>query len=365
MGLALLFARVLLATVFAAAGVAKLVDRAGARRALADFGVPRPAVRAGSLLLPLTELACAVLLLPVTTTYAAGVAALLLLLLFVAAVGVNLARGRRPACHCFGQLAAKPIGSLTLVRNLLLAGVAGFFVFAGRDRVGFDLFGWAGQRVESAGGIGGGSMLAWVGVVLGAASLAVSIVVLVLLVQLVAQNGRLLVRLEGLEGRLAFAPPPSSHAEAGLPVGAPAPEFALDDLEGNALTLAQLRESGKPVLLAFLDPACGPCKALFPDVARWQRELADRVTVVVVSRGALRANRAKADALGLAPVVVQQGSEIAHPYGVYFTPSIVLVEADGRIGSAVAQGAEDVRALVARLFGLAAPQAALSEASAS
>ena len=40
MDAALLVARLLLALVFAVAGVAKLVDRPGARQAIIDFGLP-------------------------------------------------------------------------------------------------------------------------------------------------------------------------------------------------------------------------------------------------------------------------------------------------------------------------------------
>ncbi|HLZ69565.1 MAG TPA: MauE/DoxX family redox-associated membrane protein [Dehalococcoidia bacterium] len=354
MGLALLLARILLAVVFAAAAVAKLADQAGARQALRGLGAPQRGLVPDAWLLPIFELAVAVLLVPVATAWVAGIVAFVLLLLFSGAVVLSLARGRRPVCHCFGQIAAAPLGRATVVRNLLLLGVAGFVVLAGRQDAGIDVLGW----------VGGGSMLAWIGFVLGAAALVVSVVVLVLLVQLLAQNGRLLARLEGMEGRLALAPA-AAQTVAGLPVGTAAPEFALDDLEGNAVTLASLRAGGKPVLLAFLDPACGPCKALFPDVVRWQRELADRVMVVCMSRGALRANRSKAAALGLSAVLVQQSSEVAHPFGVYYTPSMVLVLPDGRIGSPVAQGVEDVRALVARQFGPAATESELSVVGAS
>jgi uncharacterized membrane protein YphA (DoxX/SURF4 family) len=48
----------LLAVVFVAAGAAKLVDRAGSRQAVADFGVPSLATPLATLL-PLAELAVA------------------------------------------------------------------------------------------------------------------------------------------------------------------------------------------------------------------------------------------------------------------------------------------------------------------
>ena len=64
MDLMLLVARVILALVFVVAGLAKLADRAGARQALRDFGVPAALATPLGSLLPLAELAVAVALLP-------------------------------------------------------------------------------------------------------------------------------------------------------------------------------------------------------------------------------------------------------------------------------------------------------------
>jgi len=120
----LLVARVLLAGVFGIAGVAKLADRAGSRQALQDFGVPTVLASPLGILLPLAELAVAMaLLLPSTAWYGSLPA---LLLLFVAGIGLNLARGRRPDCRGVGQLHSAPVDRSTLVRNAALAAAAGF-----------------------------------------------------------------------------------------------------------------------------------------------------------------------------------------------------------------------------------------------
>src|SRR5262245_44693115 len=82
--------------------------------------------------------------------------------------------------------------------------------------------------------------------------------------QLVHQNGRLLARLEALEQRLAQpappavptpslapaptpAPAPAPSAPSSLPLGSPAPDFELPDLNGGRRSLAQFR--GKKLLL--------------------------------------------------------------------------------------------------------------------
>jgi uncharacterized membrane protein YphA (DoxX/SURF4 family) len=64
MDIALLTARVLLASVFGVAGLAKLADGAGSRQALKEFGVPAKLAPPLSVLLPLAR-ACRTLSRPV------------------------------------------------------------------------------------------------------------------------------------------------------------------------------------------------------------------------------------------------------------------------------------------------------------
>src|SRR5713226_80602 len=75
--------------------------------------------------------------------------------------------------------------------------------------------------------------------------------------------------------------------------GSPAPRFALSTLTGETLTLEALRALGKPIVLLFSDPGCGPCLALLPEIGRWQREQAAHMAVALISRGTVEANRPK------------------------------------------------------------------------
>src|SRR5437764_1451984 len=117
MGVTLLAARLLLAAVFAVAALTKVADRAGTRQAIMNFGLPALLAGPLGLLLPAAELAVAVALVPTVSAWWGAIGAFTLLLLFSAGIGVNLARGRRPDCHCFGQLHSEPVGWPTLARN--------------------------------------------------------------------------------------------------------------------------------------------------------------------------------------------------------------------------------------------------------
>lgn len=341
----LLGARLVLALVFAVAGVAKLADRADSRRAIVDFGVP--AALAGPLgtLLPLAELAVAAALIPVETAWLGAAGAFLLLSLFAVAIGANMARGRKPDCRCFGQLRSAPAGWSTLARNAVLAAPALLVVWQG----------WNGNV--------GPSVVGWAGALSTIQALAVFAVVLVvgllaaqywLLFQLLRQNGRLVRLLERVEGaladsRLALTPSGNGAEEvAGLPVGTPAPAFELPDLEGEKVSLDSLRSSGRPVLLVFTEPGCGYCEELLPVVGRWQDEFANELTIAIISCDDPEENRALSKEHGLSRVLLEEDWEVSEVYMVDGTPSAVLVEPDGTVGSPLAEDAEEIEDLVSR-----------------
>ena len=350
MNIALLVGRLLLALVFAVAGTAKLADREGSRRAIVDFGAPSVLAAPLGLLLPLAELAVAATLLPASTAWWGALGALSLLSVFIVGISVNLARGRTPDCHCFGQLHSAPARWKTLARNGALAAVAGFVLWAG-------YYGGAGP-----------SALAWLGALSTAQLLGLLGGVLVLaflagqwwfLVHLLRQNGRLLVRLEAIETTLTedgsvVSPSENGtpvHQAEGLPVGSPAPGFSLSGLHSETLALEALRSAGKPVMLLFTDPGCGPCNALLPDVGRWQEEHARKLTLALISRGEVEENKALEH--GLENVLLQKDWEVSESFEVRGTPSAVLIGPEGKIASPVAGGVEGIRSLLTYRWGRA------------
>jgi hypothetical protein len=74
---------------------------------------------------PAAEAAVAVLLVAPATSAIGKAGAVALMVAYAAAIGVNLARGRRHIdCGCAGPRARRPIGAGLVVRNALLAAVA-------------------------------------------------------------------------------------------------------------------------------------------------------------------------------------------------------------------------------------------------
>jgi peroxiredoxin len=274
-----------------------------------------------------------------TTTWIGAIGTLSLILLFIVGISYNLAKGRQPDCHCFGQLHSEPIGWTTLVRNGFLALLAAFLIWQGPGL----------SPVTVLSGLSAFQIFVIVFAVLVVVALAAEGW---FIVNLLRQNGRLLLRLEELETQVAFgesqpAEVPTRKPLPGLPIGSPAPSFSLQQVEGAELTLDRLREAGKPVILLFTDPDCGPCSALMPQVAVWQREHASRLSIVVTSRGALKKNRALQREHGITHILLQNDREVSTEYQAYGTPSAVLIRTDGTIGSPLASGADAITSLIA------------------
>jgi peroxiredoxin len=129
----------------------------------------------------------------------------------------------------------------------------------------------------------------------------------------------------------------------GLSAGTPAPDFKLPRLDGGELALEDLR--GRPVLLVFSDPGCGPCQTLSAQLGKlWTPQSA--VQVLMVSRGTTEANQAKAGELQLKfPIVLQKQWEISKLYAMFATPVGYLIDEHGVIVIDVATGADAILAL--------------------
>jgi peroxiredoxin len=133
-----------------------------------------------------------------------------------------------------------------------------------------------------------------------------------------------------------------------LPVGVPAPEFSLPSADGDRVGLGSLLASGVPLLLVFSDAGCGPCDALLPELAGWQREQDRRLQVAVIASGDPDRNHAKAQQHGLEWVLGQSEREVSDSYQAPGTPMAVVIGTDGRIASRTVGGVEAIRTLVAQ-----------------
>ena len=396
MQLALLLSRLLLSAVFLLAGVAKIGDAKGAIQALKDFGIPARLAPPLSLLLLAGEILVGVALIPLAFAWYGACGALALFCIFLLAIGIAMARGRNPDCHCFGKLHSSPIGWQTLVRNGILGALAGWLISRGPLQVGPSL--WA--HFASAGEnerklfICAGCVMCFLffRAVRGKAapqpesSVSESTAFEGLFnwmedapeVEPAAAAAPASPAAQGpaptpasvnpMPPKAAPAPgkapapapvrkvqPPDPalrevlQAGTGLPVGTPAPEFTMPNLIGQSRSLRSIRQEGKTVCLVFASPYCDPCKALLPYLGRWIHEHERWLNIVMISRGAATQNLAKLNGFDASRVLLQHEFELSNAYGVRSTPAAVLISPDGRIQSEPAVGKEDIQRLIASM----------------
>jgi peroxiredoxin len=242
-----------------------------------------------------------------------------------------LARGEQADCNCFGALQSSTVDSRLLVRNGGLAALAGFVLVAG--------WGGAGGDPDVTTGL-----IALAIVALGAAAFAW---------MTLRQNGHLLLRLDAMESELragsstldlsdAQGPPPQ-----GLPVGTPAPELRVHDLDGEVVTLNDLVAHRPRAALVFTDPDCSGCHRLLPDLAGLADEHHDALRVHVVVTGSVRAARDLARQHRLPNVLVQPDHAVNLLFRASTLPSAVVLDADGFVATELAKGPDAVAALLA------------------
>lgn len=325
LALTTLVVRVALALVLGRAAIGKLADRRSARSGAEQLGLPSAMAVPVVAVLPFVELALAIALLVTPAAGFAGVAAFVLLTAFTVLIGANLARGRRPQCNCFGATQAQPISSLTVARNLAL--MAGAGLVAGAFLAGRSLGAYSELTTPQAVGLAAGTAFT---VLAGATALV--------LLHLVRQNGRLLERIEVLEG--ARPQRPKARRRATVPIGSLAPALTAATIDDQPIALPDVLADGLPAVLVFVEPRCGACVALGDELALRDEPFGDRRVVVVV-HGNRSESMAKFGSIRSAAVLIDPEGATSAAYGVFGTPSAVVVTPDGRLASSIIEGRFD------------------------
>jgi len=137
----------------------------------------------------------------------------------------------------------------------------------------------------------------------------------------------------------------TSLALAGTP-GEAAPDFTLQDLDGNSVTLSGFED--KVVVLEWFNPGCpfvvhghedGPLKTLAPDIAR------EDLVYLAINSGApgkqghgLETNKAAAEKWAMThAILIDESGEVGRLYEAKTTPQMVIIDK----GTVVYNGAID------------------------
>lgn len=114
--------------------------------------------------------------------------------------------------------------------------------------------------------------------------------------------------------------------------GQPAPDFALEQLDGRTFRLSDQR--GKVVAVNFWATWCTPCREEIPDFTGLQEEMKEDVLFVGVSldKGGPEAVRSFAEEFDINyPIVIDDGTAVEKYGPIGGIPSTFLIDRDGRV----------------------------------
>lgn len=172
-----------------------------------------------------------------------------------------------------------------------------------------------------------------------------------------SQRRRIELRLEALAQRDTMAAPAVRPDGPDALVGDVVPAFDLPTVHGERVSRDTLLATGRPLLLVFAEPRCGPCYEVLPDLGGWQRVYGDQLSIAVISTGDLQVNRAMTSEYGIRPVLLQQAHELVDALELAQEPAAVLVQPNGRISAGPRYGTRAIRQLVADTLGMELPSA--------
>lgn len=337
MDVLLLLIRIFLAAIFAVAGVGKLLDLEGSEKAVKAFGTPEDFAKFFAIALPFAEIVFAVCLLFTSTSWLGAIGATILLLSFIGGMIWQIAQGNAPDCHCFGAIHSEPVSKKSLIRNIIFAILSFFLVAQGRDSQGV---GFTDLTNEMA-----------IQLILGLAIVVLLGAVVYFLKKISEQQTQIMRRIELLEvlsheGGREIEREDVSDPHEGLPIGALAPDFSARDLAGKIVSFENLLVKNKPMILFFFSPSCMPCQALLPEIETWQNDLKEKINFVYISKGQEEENAEKFGGTNFKQILLQKDNEIAEAFKAVWTPTAVLINADGTIASHLAAGDLAIRSLL-------------------
>jgi peroxiredoxin len=176
----------------------------------------------------------------------------------------------------------------------------------------------------------------------------------VVLVQVIQQQGRILLRLDKLAeahtSQAAQLPVIALPTEpVGLPVGVPIGDFQLPDLAGRLVGPHTWR--GQRTLLIHWSTTCGFCELIAPELAQLEAGLrAQRIALVLASYGDAETNRRLAEEYGLScPILLQSDAQPIAAFSQLGTPVAYVLDKTSRVAEALVSGADPVIALAHRL----------------
>jgi thiol-disulfide isomerase/thioredoxin len=153
-----------------------------------------------------------------------------------------------------------------------------------------------------------------------------------------AARSRPLATLATLAGLLlapAAARAQSGEGQVGPPLGTPAPDAALEDLDGRAVRILDYVHQGKPALIEFWATWCELCAALQPQLDEIEKTYGRGMSIVgvavAVAQSPRRVKRHLTDHDPGYPYLWDGKGAAVRAYQALTTSVVVILDADGKV----------------------------------
>lgn len=161
--------------------------------------------------------------------------------------------------------------------------------------------------------------------------------------------------LAGTALAVAFLLPATAAAQGvGPALGTPAPDAALEDLDGNAVQLLDYVTAGKPAVIEFWASWCELCEALQPQLDRIQARHGDDISVVAVAVAvsqSVRRVKRHLDAHDPGyPYLWDARGRAVRAYNALTTSVVVMVDAEGNVAYTGVGADQDLEGEAAKLL---------------
>jgi cytochrome c biogenesis protein CcmG/thiol:disulfide interchange protein DsbE len=141
---------------------------------------------------------------------------------------------------------------------------------------------------------------------------------------------RILVLLLLLAGFAYMAITLGKNSTAAV-VGDPAPDFELEDMDGNMVSLSDYR--GKFVILNFFASWCPPCREEAPELQAYEERYGDQAKLLILDRAEpkLKVQEFIEEFNSTSTYLLDYNDSMAKPYGVIGQPETFFIDEEGII----------------------------------
>ncbi|MBT8488390.1 MAG: TlpA family protein disulfide reductase [Gemmatimonadetes bacterium] len=154
---------------------------------------------------------------------------------------------------------------------------------------------------------------------------------------------------------LLVAPVAAQSGGVSLALGTQAPDAELETLDGEAVSLLEYAEDGKPTVLEFWATWCEQCEALQPQFDALQAQYGEQVNIVAVAVGVSqsprRIRRHLEDHDPGYPFLYDARGDAVRAYNAATTSIVVMLDGEGKVAYTGVGTEQELLAAVEGLVG--------------